>query len=247
MILGACATGPRVKPLELAKVKSVAIVGFELVQQQPKDLDLSVGGGGDDRIPGMPPMAKLPVSSTHANDVYDVVRKTCAEDLAWKVADAQSLRKNFTYQGTYQEQSTGLRSLPPTPQGFDVFSVEGVMDWWAWEKLSGDERRKLIAALKTDAVLVVRARSQLKEGFSFKKLYGGGNFQPQVSYELKLYGADGEDVLWSDPHIQGAPTEKTVSHFGGISKRAALDTLVVEASAIAAKKLKMSSEGGPKK
>jgi hypothetical protein len=245
-LLGACAMGPQVKPEALAKVKSVALVGFELVQQQPKDLEISLGGSSDAGMPAMMPMSKIPVATKHAESVYDVVRNTCQKDLGWAVRDAESLRKDATYQNAFKKQTTGLRSLPPVPTDSDVFSVAGVMDWWAWEKMSPLDRRSALATLKTDAVLVVRARSQLKEGFSFKKLYGGGNFQPQVSYELKLYGADGEDVIWSDFNVQGAPTDKTVGHFAGISSKEALSKLVVEASTIAAEKLKASHDGGKK-
>jgi hypothetical protein len=245
-LLGACAMGPQVKPEALAKVKSVSVVGFELVQQQPKDLEISLGGSSDSGMPAAMPMSKLPVASKHAESVYDIVRKTCQKEFGWSLRDAEFLRKDASYQNAFKKQTTGIRSLPPVPTDSDVFGVAGVMDWWAWEKMSATDRRSAIATLKTDAVLVIRARSQLKEGFSFKKLYGGGNFQPQVSYELKLYGADGEDAIWSDYNIQGTPTEKTVGHFAGISSKEALNRLVVEASDIAAQKLKASHDGGKK-
>jgi hypothetical protein len=246
LLTGACATGPKVQPEKLAKVKNVAVVGFEVVQQQPAELEFSLGGSSNDGMPPPMPVSKIPVSAPHAEEVYNVLRKTCQQDMGWTMRDTEALRKNAEYQAVLKKQTSGIRSLPPVPATSDVFGVAGVMDWWAWEKATPTDRREAIKTLKTDAVLVVRARSELKEGFSFKKLYGGGNFQPQVTYELKMYGTDGEDVFWSDYAVRGEPTEKTVGHFAGISSKEALNKLVVEASAGAAKKLRASREGGKK-
>ncbi len=245
--LGACSTGPKVNSEALAKVKTIAIVGFEVVQQQPKDLEFSIGGSSSSDELDRMPMSKNPVTAKHATQIYEVIRKTLKKDMSWQVADVEMLRKNSQYSEVTKEQTSGWRSLPPVGAQFDVFSNAGIMDYWAWEKLSTDKRKQVISDLGVETALVIRARSTLKESFTVKKLYGGGNYHPQVALELKLYAADGSEVIWSDHHVLGEPTSEKAGHFAGISKREALDKLVIAASENAAQKLKQSHDGGPKK
>ncbi|HVJ64861.1 MAG TPA: hypothetical protein VM901_06370 [Bdellovibrionota bacterium] len=247
LALGACSTGPKVKPEALAKVKTVGIVGFEIVQQQPKDLEISIGGSSSsDAIDSMP-MSKIPVATKHGSEVVEVLRKQLQQDLGWKVATQDALRKDATYKAITKEQTSGWRSLPPVGAQYEVFASEGIMDYWAWEKLGADKRQELMKALGLDAALVIRARTELKESFTLKKLYGGGNYHPKVDFELKLYAADGKDVIWSDYRVAGVPTSEKAGHFAGISKREALDKLVVVGAEQTAHNLKVSHDGGPKK
>jgi hypothetical protein len=235
ILLGACSTGPVVKPEALAKVKSVAITGFEVVQQQPAELEFSIGGSNS-QIDNMP-MSKNPVAAKHATEIYEVMRNALAKNLGWSVSQRQNLVKDAKYLSITKEQISGWRSLPPVGAKFDVFATDGIMDYWAWEKLSATKRSELIKALNLDAAIVLRARSTLKESASLKKLYGGGNFHPQVALEFKVYDQSGKEIIWSNQRLVGQPTSEKAGHFAGISKRDALDKLVIKAAQNTAQKL----------
>lgn len=241
LLAGACASGPVRNPEALAKVKRVGIVGFELVQQQPKDLEFSIGGSSDDSFDNMP-KPKIPVASNHAADVYNEIRSALSKDLKWSVVDKDLIAKSTPYAAIAKEQTSGIRSLPPVGAQFDVFAAKGIMDYWAWYKLDAAKRAEIASSLKVDALLLVRATSTLKESFSLKKLVGGGNFHPQVEYDFALVAPNGTDVIWSN-RLQGKPTDEKAGHFAGISKKEALNKLVVKAAELAGEKFKLLHDG----
>lgn len=229
LLLGACA-GRIVQKEKLDNVNKVAIVGFELVQKQPKDFEISFGSSDSDMPMSSMGVSKPPVNSAHASEIYHNLRKRFKNDFNWEMSPPEKLIKNVMYAASLKDQMSGFRSIPPVPANTDVFSVEGVMDWWAWEKLDVNTKASLIKSLNADAVLVVAAQSDLTESASFKMLVGGGNFKPQVTYRVKMYSGDTAELIWWDYNLKGNPTDKTVGHFAGISNKDALNKLVIEAA-----------------
>lgn len=215
--------GQQVKPAEIAKVKRVAVVGFDVLQQKSVSggdllgLALKGKGAGGAEI-------KLATVSAHVEPMIADLERSLKSEKGWTVLASAELRKSPRYQALLKSKTEGFQNRPAVPDRYDPFRAAEVLDSWAILSTSADELRLLANELKVDALIVGTATVHLNNSGLFSSLVGDGEYKPKADLTLLLIqGSSGEKIFTKT--VEGPAVEKGERNVVGMADDAKLNRL----------------------
>ena len=198
----ACGTIGTVKDTErLKNVKRVAIISFEIQQDQPKDsLGLgSIAKGGD----MMKTFAEKPEIKNMAKDVYQILAESVEKSLGVKTLKYRRMVAHPQYKTVYNKKMKGIRHQTFVPNGVEVIYANGILDASNFRSLSLEGRRELARKLGVDAFIEYQAYQHIDQGFGFGNLTGEGDFKYKTRSNFRMFGLDSEEPIWQLQNVDG--------------------------------------------
>jgi len=203
------------KPEELQKVKTVAVIAFDVLEFRPTGIAGALVGGSA--------ASHLATAQTGMNIKEE--RSELAEDLyaeltasltkkGWQVLPAAKVASNPTYRKFFQTKKASL--LEKSPNHFQKpVAVEGIMrPVNPHYMLKPEERTALAKALGVDALIFTRVAYHGQ-----KRDYLGLGVAPiylQPILKFNMYAAHGEDPIWFDNAFEGPRSATSIGKISGM-------------------------------
>lgn len=213
---------------EFKKVQKVALVGFQLDQQNPKALEINLGSKEANTALGMG-MA-LAEDKAHAAQIYNSLNEKLKKDLKFEVVELKDLQNNPQYQAAYAQRMNGWRNIPLSQADLSKYKVEKIMDYWAISLMKPAERDQLMDELKVDHLAIARFNTILESPYSLKNIVGGQDLYPKTTVVFYMYKKGRQDAIWYDFAAAAPRHGKSVSSFLGIQDSEKLSPLIVNNS-----------------
>ncbi|NCN26565.1 hypothetical protein GW915_03235 [bacterium] len=206
------------------QVKKVGVVGIEVIQEMLGESDgPSMGNGARQE-------------SEHVKTIFDGFINSIHKNKSWKALSYNKITSNAYYFQQYKNEMKGLRSVPPPGANREVFSAPKLMDQWAISRMTKDQKNLLCRKLGVDAIAYLRIQSDLKAKASLLTLVGGGNVVPDARVQIELYSLAKGEVIWRESALAKTSSDGA-KHWAGISKKDAINKLVVESSKLSFEEL----------
>lgn len=226
-LAGCASMGRKLDADRAAKMKKVAILSFEVHQQQPTDnlgiakfKELKNGRPGDS--------AEL---KKMADETLDFTAKELARTTGWKVVSPAEVRANGAYAAKYQKAMAGLRHATMTDGRSEAVLATGILDQVNFRKMDQAERAALAKALAVDGFAEVMIYQTIEQSrFSLGHLSGDADFALKARSNLTVYALDSDDPVWRIQNIDGDETAKAGTLPKEMPKLAKLATLGEQAS-----------------
>lgn len=235
-ILASCAAfKPKLDSQRAKEVKKLAIIGFEIHQQQPTDnLGLNafkdaINNNGTQNSPEYQRMAK---------SIYlDLANKIEAKT-KWSVLRYDQVAMNKAYAQYVKAKMEGARSTSLTGNNSELIHLKGILDVYAFRKMTPAQRAEMAKALGVDAIAEFTLSQQIDQPWlSIGHITGHGSFEYQSRSNLMVYGQSSEEPLWQVQNISGdSVSSKTypedmeklekVSKVGIVSAQSSIKNLV---------------------
>ncbi|HUP56905.1 MAG TPA: hypothetical protein VM598_05585 [Bdellovibrionota bacterium] len=216
-------------------IRKVAIVGFGVEQQMPPEFSLASFGKPAEGKWGK--VAGVTYGLDHAGRMYAGLAATLKKELGWKVLAAQEVARAPEYAAAFKDRTSGLQTRPILPQDYELFGVPGVLDAYSFEKLSHEERQKVISGLGVDAIAIATVSVQLERGGGIKQLVGAGDYFPRAHLRFTVFRRGEDTPAWQDFRAMGEAVSQGTEHVLGITDGARLNEQVVGAGGDACRKL----------
>lgn len=221
--LSACST-IKVDHENLNNVKRVAVVGMEIIEEDPNQEEaLSMGNSARQ-------------SSNELTKIYKDFINRAKRNTKWQVIDHNRVVSNSYYQKLFNSTMKGIRSLPPPGKNREVFVAPGLLDHWAVFKMTAEQKNELAKKLGVDALMVLQIRSDLNRQASFLTLAGGGRYVPDATAFAQLYYAQSSSLVW-DEKGYGKSTKDGAKHIAGVIDSKKLNELRYESTGMAFEEL----------
>jgi hypothetical protein len=235
MLVSCAALKPKLDAQRAQGVKKVAIIGFEIHQQQPTDnfglnaLKDAVSNNGTQNSPEYQRMAK---------SIYSELREGIKGKTRWEVLTFDQLNQNKFYRTMVKSKMEGPRSTNLTGERMELINLHGILDVYAFRKLSAGEKASLAKELGVDAVAEFTLSQQIDQPWlSVGHITGNGSFEYQSRSNLIVYTPSSEEPVWQIQNISGEsvssksyPEEmeklEKVSKVGTVSAQSSIKNLV---------------------
>ena len=235
LIVSGCST-LNVQKDQVAKVKTVAVVGFSIIQDVPVTPTISLAFGSKDNSMSSGFNGALCENRSHAQLIEKNLTDHLAKDMGWKLVDAVVVQKSPIIDQTLQWQHSNGRPLQMIPSKTKCYTDENIPEAFAFERKSLEERRQVMKDLGVDAVIVAQVRVEL-ENSSILSIVGGAEYQPRSTLNFAVYNAEQEDPIWRDTWARGEPEEKGIVAWMGFTNNDKLTAKIVSSSQSAFDKL----------
>ncbi len=230
MLSSACST-LSVNKAELANVKSAALVGFgaDISALQPRDEGSNRGVMGTinavNKIRKMSDGRSFEERHAQADGSYRLFVERLAKDLGWKVLSATETSSNAEYTTEYQNRTAKKWMASTTEALGSKLYVKGIMWDQDAQRLSAEDRARLMEALGVDAIAI--ATVELKVG----KTTGFGRYTryPAAVIKLAVYDRSHPDPIWSDRYAPGDSASQGITETMGFASTADATPIVLEA------------------
>jgi hypothetical protein len=227
--LAACST-MKVDSAKMQNIKSVAVVGFDLVQQQPvSKMDLlkiathvktSSGPGVGTRN-----------DQEHVAEAYDMIVAKLAAEKGFQVVQRADLVSNPAYAALFKKRTEGLTSKSLVPDRYTLYSAPKVLDSFDVSTLTPEEKSNLQSALKVDAIIVVKSIVDLNFSGLWASLIGQATMSPAATSTVSMVDCRTGEEIWSDNHAVGEPVENSEKSFLGMAEDKKVNALAKQAVA----------------
>lgn len=234
LLLSACAS-QQVKKEELAKVRTIAIVGFDVLQQKSVSggdlLGLALGGKGAGAA-----TTKLSVESAHLSPVLEDLHSQLGRGQSWRVLPLSQVKASKQYQNLYRDKTEGFQNRPSVPDRYDPYRAPGFLDSWAIQTSSPEQLRALAQELRVDALVVASATVHLNNSSLFSSLVGKGEYKPKADLTMILIQVPSGDRIFTAT-VQGPESEAGEKNTLGMADDAKLNKLVQVATSRSIEKM----------
>lgn len=180
-------------------VRKIAVLSFEIHQQQPKDSlgfsrmnELKEGRRGD-----RPEFQKM------ATNVYSILLDTIEAKTKWKPVPLAQLNANKDYTKRVLDSTTGFHQVSMTTANTEILNVKTVMNQVAFRKMSFANKAKIAKDLGADAFAEYIQYQEIDQNFGFGNLTGQAPFAFTGRSNLIVYGLDREEPIWQIQNIDG--------------------------------------------
>lgn len=198
-LTGCAGLGKTYESSQIESIKSVAVLGVEVIQ--PSEFDIfkpkQIDGGAMNFSVSSP--------SQHVQIYYDDLREGLKTKLRMSSPTSSTLVANSSYKNIYKDTMTGFQSTQPNAQGTSKFVLPEMVDFDAARKIGVAGRDQIMEALKVNALVVAQIHVQLN-GTS---VMGIGNKYPQSNIRLQMYKKGVESPVWQDG-AQGEEMKESV-------------------------------------
>lgn len=206
LILTACSSMGRKFDAERAKnVRKIAILSFEIHQEQPKDAlgflrlnELKEGRRGE-----------RPEFQRMATHVYSLLADALEAKMKWKPVALADLSRSQDYKKRVVDSTTGFHQVSMTTANTEIINVKTVLNQVAFRKLAFADKVALAKSLNADAFAEYIQYQQIDQGFGLGNLTGKAPFAFTGRSNLIVYGIDREEPIWQIQNIDGTKSESS--------------------------------------
>lgn len=206
--LGGCATA-RFDAEKNHQVKKLAILGIEIQQQQPTD------NLGIKKLMSLKEMKRVgdtdelqEMSKNIFNDIAGQIQKKTG----WTVVSHEKMLSNPEYSAKVNQKMSGARLTSMTGQGYEIVTVKGELDAYAFKALTHEERAKLARALGADAFAIVTIYEQIDQPWlSLGHISGDAEFTFWARSNMDVYGLQSDEPIWRTQNVDGDKTVKSTA------------------------------------
>jgi len=210
------------KPEEVQKVKSVAIIAFDVLEFIPTGVAGKLGGSLGAHVAGAQTASNVKEDGGElAKDLYDELSKAMGKK-GWKVLPAERITANRMYQELYEAKKPTL--LQKAPNHFQrPVVIKGIMrPVNPVYLLKPEERSALAKSLGVDAIVFARV-SYMPAGTDHLGLGISSRYlQPHLAFNM--YGA-GEEPIWFDYSYAGPQSAESIGKVSGMEDTAKIAQL----------------------
>lgn len=220
----ACATS-KIEKEKIVKIRSAAIIGFDLEQQKP----VSAGDLLDIATKNVPtgPNYTPRTESAHVDEAYTNAVKEIQTSQKWKVQSLSDLKNNPAYVRFFKSKTEGFQTAIPIENRFTLYQATGVLDSYA---ILTTEKEKLAALQKdlgVDALIIVHNKVNLNNSGMMMSLIGKGTFSPSATTTVTIQNAD-EKIYFES--VEGSKIKSGEKNFLGMAADEKINILSVRAS-----------------
>jgi hypothetical protein len=200
----------------MGSVKKVAIVGFDVLQQQP------VKGGDLFKIATHQSVHDGPKVGTrtelaHVAELYDVMTQKLKEKRGFIVLKQSDLIANPAYAAAFKAKTDGWQARPLIPEHYELYQAPKVLDTFAFRSLTEEEKKKLQQDLKVDALVIVQSRVDLNMSGAMASLVGKATMEPSANSMVTMIDASTGQEIWNDTQAKGEPVKNSERLFLGMA------------------------------
>jgi len=182
-----------------AKIKKVALLSVEIIQQQPKDA-LGFAKAGELKQGRMVESADFKQMS---RNVFNEISRELEQKTGWDVIALDTMANNSSYRSIYDKMESGLRQVTMTAQGSEVVPVPAVLGNASFRKMSHADKMKLARELGADAYAEFSVIQDIDQGFSIGNLTGDAAFAFTSRSNLRMFTAESEEPMWQIQNVDG--------------------------------------------
>lgn len=193
--------------LAVAKVKTVAIIGFAVTEPAPAEVGVGLLSGKASVEQGGSLIAK---NSAEVDEMYNELAKAFGKNVRWKVIPLAKLKTMPGYKIAYDKTMKGWQNKMPPPKGSQQYLIDGVMDNDSMRILGENGRAELLHSLGVDAIVTSKVDVFLKG----TTVMGIGSRHPWSRLSFQVYSADPSKPIWFEGAVDGEPSEKSVGSTG---------------------------------
>lgn len=226
--LTACTTFS-VEKERLAKVKTVAIVGFEVNQQIPPGLKDIFTAGRQKNDKSFGKVAGW-TEAEHATEMYKNLATKLQKEKSWQVIPLEQMVANPAYIQAFKSKTEGLQNRPITDERTEMFHAKGVLDSFAIRTLDDEILQKLKQDLKVDAIVTASLTVHLNNNSALASLVGAGEYKPSATMYFDVKDLKDNKSIWMDTNAKGEEVKEGSRNFLGLTEESKLNKLVIEAS-----------------
>jgi hypothetical protein len=197
---GGCAS-LKVDTAKMQSIKKVAIIGFDVLQQQPVRVTDLIGINTQGASHGVAVGSRS--EQAHVGEMYDMLVQKLAAEKGYAVVKRAELIRNPAYAAIYERRTHGVTSRPFVPEHYLLYQAPNVLDGFDVSTLSPAEQRNLAEALKVDAVLVVKSVVELNTTGGIASLVGQASMSPSATTTVAMTDAHSGEEIWSEPGAKG--------------------------------------------
>lgn len=203
LIAGCAGMGTKLDAQRAKNVKTVAVIGFEIQQQQPTDnfgivsMKNNIDNGGVQNSREFQGMA---------TNIYNDLTTQIAAKTGWKVLSFEQVTKNKVYEGIATPMMSGFRTTSYLPQHTELIPANGLLDVTAFKKLTPAEKENIAKALGVDAVAEYTIFQSISQPMlSFGHLNGQASFEYKSRSNLVVFAPTSTDPIWQIQNVDGMP------------------------------------------
>lgn len=236
--LSACASMSNKFEADRAKnVRKVAVVAIEIQQQKPTDnwgisalKTIAAGRDGDSKE--LQSMAK----GFADNFTASLEKKT-----SWNVMPIDKVMANPLYKSKTDAAMTGMRQTLPLEKNAEGVYLKGMMDVYAFRKMTVADRDQLAKSLGVDALAELVVFTSMDQSWlALGHISGNAAFNLKSRANFQVYGRSSEDPLWRAQNHDGEQTESSDALPEKLSRLERMSTLGQKAAISAGDKLLQS-------
>lgn len=211
------------KPEELQKVKSVAIIAFDVLEFKPTGMAGKIAGDSlGSRVAGAQAASNAQEDTGElARDLYDELSRAMGKK-GWRVLALEKVAANKMYQELYEAKKPSL--LQKAPNHFQKpVVIKGIMrPVNPVYLLKPEERAALAKSLGVDAIVFARV-SYMPAGTDHLGLGISSRYlQPHLAFNM--YGT-GEEPIWFDYSFAGPQSAESIGKVSGMEDAAKIAQL----------------------
>lgn len=219
------------------RVKRMAIISFEIQQARPTDnLGIARAGELKNGVPG-----DSPELQAMAKNIFSDLNTQLKKKTGWNTLTFDEISANRKYESKVKQAMEGARLTSMVADGYELISLHGLLDIYAFRKLNYDQQVKLAKDLGVDAfaeVTIYQAKDQ--SWMSLGHLSGDAAFSYRTRMNLWVYGLDSPEPIWRIQNVDGemSPDSDTLpkqtsrlerrAQIGQLSAKSAVLNLVQE-------------------
>jgi hypothetical protein len=226
--LSACST-MKVEPDRVATVKKVAIVGFDVNQQNPVSKGDLFKVLTKQKV-GTEATVKGRAEAVHVEKMYAALRQKLEKENHWKILTQEQVVKNPAYQELFKAKTEGWQNRPIAGDDYSLMQAPGVLDTFALYTTPPEKLKALQEALGVDALLIVGVKVMLNLDSALGAMVGQGKFNPLAITSLQMKDGRTNDRIWFDSNAKGQPVQNDEKNFMGMADQDKLNQMAVLAA-----------------
>jgi hypothetical protein len=229
--LSGCASmGPKLDATRAKSIKSVAIIGFEVQQQQPTDnlgLNKFKDSGKNNGVQNSPEYQGM------AKNIYDTLATNIQTKTGWTVVPFQKLTANKGYSDFAKTKMEGMRMTSMMGNNTELIPLNGVLDVTAFRKLTPEQKAAFAKDLGVDAIAEYTVFQTIDQPWmSIGHLTGTASFEYKSRSNLIVYTANSTEPVWQIQNVDGAAasSKSLPESLGHLEKVAKVGTTSAQSS-----------------
>jgi hypothetical protein len=188
---------------KVAKVHRVAILSFEIIQEQPTD-NIGISAFTKGAKSSITRTGQTPELKDMAKKVYTDLQAQLNHGLAKPFVSAEKIIDTPAYKEVYQQKMTGLKHQTMGSKKSENIWVDGILDQVNFRKLTFAEKVKLAKSVGADAFVEYLAYQTIDQPYmSIGHLSGNASFQFTTRSNLLMYSIDSEEPIWQNQNLDG--------------------------------------------
>lgn len=212
--VGCAGLGTKFDSDKAKKVRKVALLSVEIIQEQPKDA-LGFAKAGELKEGKMTESQEF---KSMSRNVFTEVAKELQQRTGWQVVGLEAMTSNAAYRDRWQKMETGFHQVSLTGQDAEVVAVPGVLGNASFRRMKHEEKMQLAKELGADAYAEFTVIQNIKQGFSLGNLTGNAAFSFVSRANLRMFTAESDEPMWQIQNVEGDNSPNSASLGDSVSK-----------------------------